>query len=131
MRVALAKLAAVIAEVETRRSYCAAVPLRLSSPGALHESGTLFQADWARAPGADATIPQVISSAARHRVRAFMRASVPRGAMRTARHPRNPWTEMQRAERGGNPGLRPPRRTETKCSLGPGNRSRRNVRGGE
>lgn len=45
--VALAKLAAVIWAVEYRRSNWDAVPLRLSSPGVVHDSCTLFDVTWA------------------------------------------------------------------------------------
>jgi hypothetical protein len=44
-RVADAKFAAVIADVEYRMSNCAAVPLKLSSPGVVHDRVTLFHAD--------------------------------------------------------------------------------------
>jgi hypothetical protein len=63
--VALAKFAAVIALVEYRMSNDEAVPVKLSSPGVVHESWTLFHVTvWAAAVPTAKTVPRTESRTA-------------------------------------------------------------------
>src|SRR5262245_47787437 len=72
-RVAEAKLAAVIGEVEYRMSNCDAFPSKLSSPGVVQVSVTLFHGDCACAGSVIPSRPATI--AVMNRMRAFIESS--------------------------------------------------------